>query len=34
VTPSAELMAGFGRSAPEEVKDLVPGNEFVFALRT
>jgi methyltransferase (TIGR00027 family) len=34
VTPSAELMAGFGRSAAEEVKDLVPGNEFVFAQRT
>ena len=34
VTPAAELMAGFGRSAATEVKDLVPGNEFVFAQRT
>ncbi len=31
VTPAAELMEGFGRSADPKVKDLVPGNEFVFA---
>jgi methyltransferase (TIGR00027 family) len=34
VTPAAELMADFGRSAAPEVKDLVPGNEFVSARRT
>jgi methyltransferase (TIGR00027 family) len=34
VTPSDVLMAGFGRSAANEVKDLVPGNQFVFAKRT
>ena len=34
VTPAAELMADFGRSAAPEVKDMVPGNEFVFARRT
>jgi methyltransferase (TIGR00027 family) len=34
VTPAAELMAGFGRSAAPSVKDLVPGNEFVYAQRT
>jgi hypothetical protein len=34
VTPAAELMAGFGRSAAPAVKDLVPGNEFVYAQRT
>ena len=34
VTPAAELMAGFGRGAPEKVKDLVPGNEFVFSQLT
>lgn len=33
VTPAAELMEGFGRSAAPSVKDLVPGNEFVFATR-
>ena len=33
VTPAAELMADFGRSAAPEVKDMVPGNEFVFAQR-
>ena len=33
VTPAAELMEGFGRSADTKVKDLVPGNEFVFARR-
>jgi methyltransferase (TIGR00027 family) len=33
VTPAAELMEGFGRSADHAVKDLVPGNEFVFARR-
>jgi methyltransferase (TIGR00027 family) len=34
VTPAAELMADFGRSAAPEVKDMVPGNEFVNAQRT
>jgi methyltransferase (TIGR00027 family) len=33
VTPAAELMEGFGRAADPKVKDLVPGNEFVFARR-
>jgi methyltransferase (TIGR00027 family) len=33
VTPAAELMADFGRSAAPEVKDMVPGNEFVLAQR-
>lgn len=33
VTPAAELMEGFGRAADPAVKDLVPGNEFVFARR-
>ncbi|OBK34237.1 SAM-dependent methyltransferase [Mycobacterium sp. 1245111.1] len=33
VTPAAELMEGFGRGADPKVKDLVPGNEFVFARR-
>ncbi|WP_428342381.1 class I SAM-dependent methyltransferase [Mycobacterium sp.] len=33
VTPAAELMADFGRSAAPEVKDMVPGNEFVNAQR-
>ena len=33
VTPAAELMADFGRSAAPEVKDMVPGNEFVYAQR-
>lgn len=33
VTPSAELMAGYGRSAPEAVRDAVPGNLFVAAQR-
>jgi methyltransferase (TIGR00027 family) len=33
VTPADELMAGLGRSAAPEVKDLVPGNQFVFAQR-
>jgi methyltransferase (TIGR00027 family) len=31
VTPAAELMADFGRGVDEAVKDLVPGNEFVYA---
>lgn len=31
VTPSLELMAGYGRRAPKEVEDLVPGNLFVAA---
>jgi methyltransferase (TIGR00027 family) len=33
VTPAADLMADFGRSAAPEVKDMVPGNEFVNAQR-
>jgi O-methyltransferase involved in polyketide biosynthesis len=33
VTPSGELMAGYGRAAPNEVKDAVPGNLFVAAER-
>jgi methyltransferase (TIGR00027 family) len=31
VTPSLELMAGYGRRAAQEVEDLVPGNLFVAA---
>ena len=31
VTPSLELMAGYGRRAPQEVEDLVPGNLFMAA---
>jgi methyltransferase (TIGR00027 family) len=34
VTPSDELMAGYGRRAPKEVEDDVPGNLFVAAQRT
>ncbi len=34
VTPSDELMAGYGRKAPKEVADQVPGNLFVAAHRT
>jgi methyltransferase (TIGR00027 family) len=34
VTPADELMAGYGRSVANAVKDLVPGNQFVFARRT
>ena len=34
VTPSAELMAGYGRRAPKQVEDQVPGNLFVAAQRT
>ena len=34
VTPTDKLMAGFGRSPADEVKDQVPGNEFVAAVRT
>jgi methyltransferase (TIGR00027 family) len=34
VTPSDELMAGYGRKAPKEVEDRVPGNLFVSARRT
>jgi methyltransferase (TIGR00027 family) len=34
VTPSGELMAGYGRAAPIEVRDYVPGNLFVAAQRT
>ena len=33
VTPAAELMAEFGRSPSPAVKDMVPGNEFVYAQR-
>ena len=33
VTSAAELMAGYGRKAPEEVQDQVPGNLFVAAQR-
>ncbi|HUH71284.1 MAG TPA: class I SAM-dependent methyltransferase [Mycobacterium sp.] len=33
VTPSDELMAGYGRGAAKEVQDTVPGNLFVAALR-
>jgi methyltransferase (TIGR00027 family) len=33
VTPSDELMAGYGRRAPEGVQDRVPGNLFVAAHR-
>ena len=34
VTPSDELMAGYGRKAPNEVEDEVPQNLFVAAHRT
>jgi methyltransferase (TIGR00027 family) len=34
VTPSDELMAGYGRKAPKEVEDQVPSNLFVAAQRT
>ena len=34
VTPSDELMAGYGRQAPKEVQDAVPGNLFVAAHRS
>jgi methyltransferase (TIGR00027 family) len=34
VTPSDQLMAGYGREAPAEVEDEVPGNLFVAAQRT
>ena len=33
VTPSDELMAGYGRRPAEEVRDQVPGNLFVAAQR-
>ncbi len=33
VTPSLELMAGYGRGVPEQVSDQVPGNLFVAAQR-
>ncbi|BBZ49537.1 class I SAM-dependent methyltransferase [Mycobacterium heidelbergense] len=33
VTPSLELMAGYGRGAAKEVEDTVPGNLFVAAQR-
>ena len=34
VTPSDQLMAGYGRTAPNEVAGTVPGNLFVAAQRT
>jgi O-methyltransferase involved in polyketide biosynthesis len=34
VTPSDELMAGYGRRAPKQVEHEVPGNLFVAAQRT
>jgi methyltransferase (TIGR00027 family) len=34
VTPSDELMAGYGRGAPKEIQDAVPGNLFVAAQRS
>jgi methyltransferase (TIGR00027 family) len=34
VTPSDALMAGYGRRAPKEVEDEVPGNLFVAAQRS
>ena len=34
VTPADELMAGYGRQAPGEVADTVPGNLFVAAQRS
>jgi methyltransferase (TIGR00027 family) len=34
VTPSGQLMASYGRSAPKEVEDTMPGNLFVAAQRT
>jgi methyltransferase (TIGR00027 family) len=34
VTPAAQLMAGYGRKAPQEVEDEVPGNLFVAAQRS
>ncbi|MGE2813882.1 class I SAM-dependent methyltransferase [Mycobacterium heidelbergense] len=34
VTPSDDLMAGYGRSAPKEVADTMPGNLFVAAHRS
>ena len=34
VTPTDELMAGYGREAPQEVRDQVPGNLFVAAQRS
>ena len=34
VTPTDELMAGYGRKVPTEVQDQVPGNLFVAAQRT
>ena len=33
VTPSDELMAGYGRCAPKEVEDEIPANSFVTAQR-
>lgn len=33
VTPTDELMAGYGRTVPEQVADAVPGNLFVAAER-
>ncbi len=34
VTPSDQLMAGYGRRPPKEVEDNVPSNLFVAAQRT
>jgi methyltransferase (TIGR00027 family) len=34
VTPAAQLMAGYGRKAPQEVEDEVPANLFVAAQRS
>ena len=34
VTPSDDLMAGYGRKSPQQVEDQVPGNLFVAAHRT
>jgi methyltransferase (TIGR00027 family) len=34
VTPAAQLMAGYGRKAPQEVEDEVPANLFVTAQRS
>ncbi|WP_118914176.1 class I SAM-dependent methyltransferase [Mycobacterium shigaense] len=34
VTPSVELMAGYGRKPPQQVEDQVPGNLFVAAQRS
>ena len=33
VTPSVELMAGYGRAIPKELEDAAPRNSFVSAQR-